>query len=81
MAGTTRAETIATTKKVYPAASGPNTKQPYKFTLPAENARTETFQVDMQFMGHYEEKNLRLNVNMAELVEYQTIVYEMVMDS
>ena len=43
VAGTARGETVASTKKVYPAASGPNTKQPYKFALPAVDARTEAF--------------------------------------
>ena len=32
-------------------------------------------------MGHYSEKNLKLKVNMDELLAHQSIVYEMVMDS
>ena len=79
--GTSANETLANTKKVFPAATGPNSKQPYKFTLPAADARTETFEVDLQFMGHYQEKNMRIKVAMDALTEHQTIVYEMVMDS
>ena len=79
--GTSANETLANTKKVFPAATGPNAKQPYKFTLPAADARTETFEVELQFMGHYQEKNMRIKVAMDALAEHQTIVYEMVMDS
>ena len=32
-------------------------------------------------MGYYKEKNLKLNINMEELLNFETIVYEMVMDS
>ena len=32
-------------------------------------------------MGHYAEKDIKLKVNMEELVAHQRIVYEMVMDS
>ena len=32
-------------------------------------------------MGHYEEKNIKLKVNMEELVAHQTLVFEMVLDS
>ena len=65
--GTTRQETTATTKKVYPAENGANSKQPYKFALPAADARTEHFEVDLKFMGHYNEKNLKLKVNLDDL--------------
>ena len=53
-------------------------KQPYKYTLPSQ---PEQFQVELQFMGHYREKNIRLKINLAELQANQTLVYEMVMDS
>ena len=59
-------ETLSTSEKVFPAPQGP-TEQPYKFALPAAEARTEAFQVDLQFMGHYQENNLRLKVNMQQL--------------
>lgn len=32
-------------------------------------------------MGHYQEKNLTIKVNMADLIASQSIVYECVMDS
>ena len=32
-------------------------------------------------MGNYNEKSLNLKVNMDELAQHQTIIYEMVMDS
>ena len=32
-------------------------------------------------MGHYNEKSLRLTINMEELTAYTCIVYEMVLDS
>ena len=32
-------------------------------------------------MGHYQEKNIKLKVDMAELAAAGTIVYEMVLDS
>jgi len=32
-------------------------------------------------MGHYQEKNIKLKVEMAELAAAGTIVYEMVLDS
>ena len=32
-------------------------------------------------MGNYEEKNMKIKVNLAELEQHTTIVYEMVMDS
>ena len=79
--GTTRQETVANTKKVYPAENGPNAKQPYKFALPAADARTQSFQVNLNFMGNYNEKSLNLKVSMDELMQHQTIVYEMVMDA
>lgn len=45
--GTSANETLANTKKVYPAATGPNSKQPYQFALAAPEARTESFEVDL----------------------------------
>ena len=47
VSGTTQRETATTTTKVYPAANGANAKQPYKFSLPAAEARTEAFEVDL----------------------------------
>ena len=78
--GTTQDETAATTTKVYPAESGPNAEQPYKFALPAANARTDAFYVKLQSIGHYNEKIVKLTVNMQELTQHQTITYEMIMD-
>ena len=43
--GTSRGETSKSTKKVFPASNGPNSKQPYKFALPAADNRNEAFEV------------------------------------
>ena len=61
----------------------PNPKQttsPYTLTLPAEDKPAKLI-CDLQSMGHYEEKNIQLHVNMDDLQAHQTIVYEMVLDS
>ena len=55
-------------------------KQPYKSTIP-EEAKVEQFKVELQSMGHYAEKNITLTVNMEELQNMRTIMYEMNMDS
>merc|ERR1712060_284674 len=65
-----------TAPKVFP--SEVQKKQPYKYTLPSE---VDQFSVEFESMGHYNEKNIRVKVNMAELLQHQSLVYEMVMDS
>ena len=62
--------------KVFPSEA--QKKQPYKYTLPGQ---AEQFTVELEFMGHYNEKNLTIKVNQEELQAHQSLVYEMVMDS
>ena len=54
-------------------------KQPYKYSLPQD--RPDSFKVELKFMGHYQEKNIKLTVNLQELETFGSIMYEMVMDS
>lgn len=70
---------MAQADKVFP--SQVQAKQPYKMTIP--EARPEQFQLDLTFMGHYQEQNIVLDVNLEELTNSpgQSIMYEMVMDS
>ena len=56
------------------------TKQPYKFTLPAEAQRPAQAAIELQFFGHYSEKNIQFNVDLAELAN-GPVTYEMVFDS
>ena len=71
---------LAAADKVFPSQQ--QAKQPYKMTIPAER-RPEQFKVDLTFMGHYQEKNIVLDVNLEELANApgNSIMYEMVMDS
>ena len=48
--------------------------------LPEEN-RPAKLICDLQSIGHYQEKNIQLHVNLEDLEANQTIVYEMVLDS
>ena len=72
---------LAAADKVFP--SQVQAKQPYRMTIPTERPRPDQFRVDLQFMGHYQEQNLVLDVNFEELQNApgQSIMYEMVMDS
>lgn len=38
-------------------------KQPYKVTLP-EKQRPSTLDIELQFMGHYQEKNIKLKIDL-----------------
>ena len=67
---------------VFPTkAPAANSEQPYTFDLPAAGVPDQKFQIELQFMGHYNERNVKLTINMEELTTLQSIVYEMVMDS
>ena len=72
---------VNTVAKVFPSTAAANAKQPYKFSAQAEEARPETFQIELVFMGHYSEKNIQITINWQELIANGTIVYECVMDS
>ena len=74
-----KVQQLAAADKVFP--SQVQAKQPYKMTIPEQ--RPEAFKIDLQFMGHYQEQNLVLDVNLEELANSpgQSIMYEMVMDS
>ena len=48
-------------------------------TLPEQ--RPEIFEVVLQFMGHYQEKNLKLKIDLNQVLAGGGIVYEMVFDS
>ena len=52
---------------------------PYKLALP-EAITSKTIDIDLTFMGNYQEPNLHLKVLMEELVEHGEIEYEMVFD-
>ena len=58
------------------------TKQPYKMKLPRDLYPKE-LKLDMTFMGHYEEQNLVLTIDIRALKKAasRSIMYEMVMDS
>ena len=64
-------------KKSWPSTQ--QRAQPYKATLPEQHP--DNFEVELQFMGHYKEKNIKIKVDMAELQNAGSIVYEMVLDS
>ena len=55
-------------------------QQPYTFKLP-EQAPPEKVTLNLEFMGHYEERPINIDVNIADLQAHESIVYEMVMDS
>ena len=54
-------------------------RQPYLYTLPAQTP--EHLNVELHFARHYAEPHLMLKVNMAELVEHQSIEYLMSFDA
>ena len=67
-------------KRSFPSKQ--QTKQPYKVTLPAEAERPEKLTVDLEFMGHYKEKNIKFDIDLEMLAQAGgKIVYEMVFDS
>ena len=67
-------------KKSFPCQG--HTKQPYKVTLPAEAQRPAKVGLELQFMGHYAEKNIKFDVDLAELTNLGgSVMYEMVFDS
>jgi len=66
-----------TQAKVFPSQA--QAKQPYKYTVPSNEV--EDFHIELESMGHYHEKNLKVKINMAELQAAQSLTYECVMDS
>ena len=47
----------------------------------AEQDRPPKLEVELQFMGHYEEKNVKFQVDMNELAGCGSIIYEMTFDA
>ena len=43
--------------------------------------KSETLEIELEFMGNYKEPNLQLTVSMEELVQNEAIEYTMVFDS
>ena len=74
-----KVQKLAAADKVFP--SQVQTKQPYRMTIP-EN-RPQAFKLDLTFMGHYQEQNIVLDINLEELANApgQSFMYEMVMDT
>lgn len=67
-------------KKNFPSQQ--QAKQPYKVTLGAEAERPAKVGLELQFMGHYAEKNIKFDVDLAELAGAGgSITYEMIFDS
>ena len=54
-------------------------KMPYKIALPAKVP--EKFDVNLKFMGHYQEPDMQITVNMEELIISESIEYLMVYDA
>ena len=50
-------------KRTFPSRQ--QTQQPYRVTLPAEAERPANLSVELQFMGHYYEKNIKFDINLA----------------